>query len=107
VIVALLATPGAALLVELLERLCVVLLVMLPVTLLRGLFVMPLITLPVMLLVTLLMTLPVPLLITWFSAPTSRSAIPAKASRDENRRDKYCIRSAPLCKEIVSGRENI
>jgi hypothetical protein len=99
--VVLLTTPGAILLVILLDRLVVVLLVMLPVPLLiglivillMGLFVVPLITLPVM--------LQVPLLFTWLSAPMSRNAIPARTSRDGNRREMYCMPCAPLCKEIV------
>jgi len=125
VAVGLLTMPGAVLLVALLDTLFVVrlimllvaqldklfvgLLVMLPVALLDRLFVVRLVMLPVALLrglfVRLLMTLTVPLLFTWPSAPMSRSAIQAKISRDENRLEKYCISCAPLCKEIVSRKE--
>ena len=83
--------------VPLLDKLFVVLLVMVPVAPLRGLFVR--------LLLTLLIMLTVPLLFTWPSAPMSRSAIQARISRDENRLGKYCIPCAPLCKEIVSRKE--
>jgi len=81
----LLATLGAVLLVVLLDRLFVVPLVMLPVALLRALFVIPLITMP-----------PVPVLFTWLPAPMSRIAVPVRPSRTGNRREKYCMRCAPL-----------
>jgi hypothetical protein len=100
--VVLLTTPGAELLVMLLDRLFVVPLVMLPAALLIGLIVILLMGLFVVPLATLSMMLPVPLLFTRLSAPMSRSAVPAKISSVENRREKYCIPCAPLCKEIVS-----
>jgi hypothetical protein len=113
VAVGLLTTPGEVLLVALLDTLFVVRLIMLPVALLDTLFVVLLVMLPVellrglfvRLLSTPLMMLTVPLLFTWLSAPMSRSAIQARISSDENRLKKYCISSAPLCKEIVSGKE--
>jgi hypothetical protein len=86
-----------ALLLTLLARLFVVLVVMLPVARLMGVFVRSLITPLVILLV--------PLLVTRLSTPMSRSALPARTSQDDNRPEKYCIPNAPLCREIISRKE--
>jgi len=75
---------------------------MLSVTLLFTLIVALLIPLSDMLLVTWVATLPVRLLFTWLSAPMSRSAVPVRTIRKENRRKKDFILCTPLCKEIDS-----
>ena len=97
VAVTLLVTLTVALLLTRLDRLFVILLVMLPVALV--------ITLLDVLFVTLLVMLLVIQLSTWYPAPMSRSAVPARTRRDGNRREKYRILCAPLCKDIDSRKE--